>query len=107
MKGGLSAALLLYLAAAVIAAAVVGEVAAAIAATVVAIAVVAAAAEEQNQNDDPPATVITIGHTHNQLPPRNFSERFAAHSMVFREAKKVHPRMRNHFCQFPFIGQVR
>ena len=86
-----------------IAAAVVGEVAA----TVVAIAVVATAAEEQNQNDDPPATVITIGHTHNQLPPRNFSERFAAHSMVFREAKKVHPRMRNHLCQFPFFGEFR
>ena len=47
------------------AAAVVGIVAAA------AIAITAAA-EEQNQDDDPPAAVITIGHTHNQLPPRFF-----------------------------------
>ena len=43
---------------------VVGEVAAAVA--------VSAAAEEQYQNDDPPAAVITIGHTHNQLPPGIF-----------------------------------
>ena len=33
---------------------------------------ITAAAEQQNQDDDPPAAVITIGHTHNHLPPRFF-----------------------------------
>jgi len=77
----------IFLAAVVIAAAAAAAavVAAAIAAAVIA---VAAAAEEQNQNDDPPAAVIPVRHTHNHYL-RNFFERFAAHSMVFRQTKKV------------------
>lgn len=74
-----------YLAAVVITAA---------AAVVAANIAVAAAAEEQNQDDDPPAAVITIGHTHNHYL-QDFFERFAAHSMVFREVKKVHQEIRN------------
>ena len=56
------------------------------------VAVVAAAAEQQNQNDDPPAVAATetvVAVTHRDYLRDEFSERFAAHSMVFPRAKKV------------------
>ena len=49
-------------------------------------AIVAAAEQQQENDDDPPAvaTIETIVTTHNCYLQIIFSERFAAHSMLFR-----------------------
>ena len=59
------------------------------------IAVAAAGAQQHDQNDDPPAVAathtVTIKVAHREYLQAEFSERFTAHSMLFRRAKKVRP----------------
>ena len=79
-KGAPVGAPRLFLAAAVIVVVAAVPVAAAIAA-----AIAAAAEEQQDQDDDPPAVVAApVVTTHNQYLRLKFSERFTAHSMLFR-----------------------